>query len=129
MIENHNPIKCHIPENTVNPSNPGIGIILNTNRNRLMRFVSVQKCIALMLRSFFTFKTINAVKNNIRLTPGPANAISVLCIAVAFPPMLTYAGTKNMNGDPASRNTTAIASHIYAALNTAVNPKLSAVTL
>lgn len=69
-----------MPENTLNPSNPGIGSILNMKRNMLICLVKRSATLAflLMLLSVLLMYSSmpHAVSHIIRLTAGPAKAIS-----------------------------------------------------
>ena len=76
------------PINTWLPSNPGIGSMLKINKNMLILLVR-NKMVLFFLSNNFLFNAKAAKSHKIKFTAGPANAIKLPSIGVAFPIMET----------------------------------------
>ena len=78
---------------------------------------------------FLRLSKSHAVKKSAKLRNGPAPAIRADARGLATPSMLTYAGTKNKNGECKILRSIPRMSQKYAALNVAERPKASATNL
>src|SRR3989338_7846704 len=88
-----------MPRSTAHPSNGGIGIRLNQKRNKFS-FREIAQANNSCSDIFFLYVRTNAlIPQRRRFTPGPANAISVLCRAVAPAGIETYAGPRKKKGE------------------------------
>lgn len=92
--------------NTVNPSNGGIGIMLNMNKKPFI-FWEIVKITYVRIFSLLFLNCLQISHNN-PFIPGPENAINALCNDVAPVPIETYAGIKNKIGELTAFKTTPI---------------------